>query len=339
MRFRNSFHLLLNNFKNTYVILLFRVVILLLTGSLVAVILASGAGLVTDSAEWGEFITSIKDVFATFFNSSDYESFDVLFREAMENVVISFGEVLRFLRSHVAEVVLSSIALVLLYLVERFLNGLALFGFGNILNDKMSEYAETPFFAGFLHNVGSAALYQIVYVPIAFAYDFVSVILCYVIFFRLFFFLPVLVSLFFGVIFLISMQAIKLSLISDWMPAIIVDGKSFGRAMKESFHMGKKRFGIYFSNYLMAIFCILAVNVLFAAASFFSALLITIPASFAFLICLQFVNYYTANNKKFFISFTEIYDPATPENGCAFTSRVGSRQESVEGDENNADER
>ena len=39
VRFRNSFRLLMNNFKSTYVVLLFRLIVLLITGTLAAVII------------------------------------------------------------------------------------------------------------------------------------------------------------------------------------------------------------------------------------------------------------------------------------------------------------
>lgn len=315
MRFRNSFRLLLDNFKNTYVILLFRAIIVLITGALTGVILTSSFGFLTDSAEIEAIVEAFKDILATFFNSASYADFDLLFREAIETLVAAFGDLLLLLQAHIGGIVLSALGLVGIYLVNRFLNGLALFAFGDILHDKMSQYADTPFFVGFFTNIGSAALYQIVYVPIAFAFDVLSVVLCYLIFFRLFSFMPVLLALFLGVTFLIAMQAVKLAFISDWMPAIIVDGKKLGEAMRGSFRMGWKRFAANFSNYLMACYCILAVNVVFAVSTFFSALLITIPASYLFLISLQFVGYYETNKKRFFLSYRNIYDPTIAVGG------------------------
>ena len=46
----------------------------------------------------------------------------------------------------------------------------------------------------------------------------------------------------------------------------------------------------------------MVVNILFALCTFGSALLVTLPLSFVFLLSLQFVQYYEDNSKKYFIS-------------------------------------
>lgn len=306
MRFRNALRVLLHNFKNIYVILLFRLAVFLVVGSIVALIVFSGIGSLLESQAAADFVLSLQKIVKAFFDSTSYAEFDGALKAAIESVVGSFGGILAFLNQHLLEIIFSVIGIVALYLVDRFLNGMAHFALGGVLNDKMSQYADTPFFIGFFNNVGGAAIYQIVYVPMAFAYDVVTLALCYLIFFRLFFFLPVLVSLFFAVTFIIVSQAIKLALVSDWMPAVIADGKKLSKAIQESFSMGAKSFGVHFSNYLVAIYCILALNTVFALTSFFSSLLITIPASQLFITCLQFVSYYTAKNKRYFLTYTHI---------------------------------
>ncbi len=332
MRFRNAFRLFLNNFKNTYLILLFQVVTFLVTSALAALILASGFNFLYESAEVAGLLTALEEVVASFFNSATFADFDVLFRGAIEGVVSAFGDVLTLLSANLPSIILSVLGLLILYLVNRFLNGLALFAFGDILNDKMSQFSNTPFFVSFFKNIGAAALYQVVYVPVSFGFDLLSVALCYIIFFRAFFFLPVLVALFFSATFLICAQAVKLAFISDWMPGIIVDGKKLSKSMRDGFCAGKKSFAVKFSIYLMAIYCILAFNVLFALTSFFSSLLITVPASFIFVTCLQFVNYYTERGKRYFISYTNICDTKSPEGRFSF--RISNaKTEEIEQDE------
>ncbi len=315
VRFRNSFRLLMNNFKSTYVVLLFRLIVLLITGTLAAVIITSNVQLLLESDEAATFASALEKVVETFFNSGSYAEFDEMFRVAVDSLVTSIGGILAFLNSHLAEVVFSCIGLVLLYLVNGFLNGLVMFAFGNTLHDKMSQYTETPFFVAFLRNVGTASLYQVVYVPLSFVYDVLVLAVCYLLFFRVFAFLSIFFVLFFSVTFIVVMQAIKLSVISDWMPAIIADGKKLGAAMKESFHMGKKKFAGNFSNYLVAIYFLLVVNVVSAAATFFSALFITLPASYIFLTCMQFTGYYASSGRKYFLSYTHIFDPNSPDGG------------------------
>ena len=114
MRFRNSVRLLLNNFKSTYVILLFRLVVFLITGSLAAVILAANIGPFLESPAAAAFVTALEDIVATFFNSPDFSSFDAYFREAMDALVQAIGGIFAFMNRHLAEIVFSCIGLILL---------------------------------------------------------------------------------------------------------------------------------------------------------------------------------------------------------------------------------
>lgn len=306
MRFRNSFRLLISNFKHVYALLLFRLVVFLVTGALGGLVLAAGFGFLIESAEAAELIEAAKKILDSFFAGTNYETFDAMLRSAIDGVAYAFGNVLLLLTRNIGNIVLSALALVLLAVAGRFMNGLALFSFGDMLNDRMSQYTDTPFFLGFFHNLPQAALYQIVYVPLAFVYDVLTVVICYFVFFQAFHFIPVLLSLFFGVTFLVVAQALKLTCISDWMPAIIAGGKKMTQAMKESFSFRQKRFSGYFSDFLVAVYCILVVNVVCAVASFGSALLLTLPGSYAFLICMQFVHYYDKCGKRYFLSYRSI---------------------------------
>ena len=310
MRFRNSFRLLLDNFKNTYALLLFHLVTGIIVFAVTGIFLNSGLHFLMESAEMETLRNSILDLLPAFVGGSG-EGFEIGLQAAVDNVAASFTALLALVGGHITEIILSVIAVMVLYILGRFFNGLATFAFGAILDNKMSQYSETPFFAGFFNKIGTAALYQAVYVPLAFVFDALSVVLCYLLFFRLFAFLPVLFILLFSTAFLVAAQAFKLSVITDWMPAVIADGKGLKQAIKDSFSEGfKKRFAVSFSNFLMACFCILTANVLFAVTTFGSALLITVPASYIFLICLQFTNYYTTHHKRYFLSYKEIYDGA-----------------------------
>ncbi|MBQ9081466.1 MAG: hypothetical protein IJY26_02380, partial [Clostridia bacterium] len=102
MRVRNSFRLLLNNFKSTYVILLFKVLTALITGALTVVILASGFEFLTESAELEAFFSALGDIPAAFFTSASFADFDILLREALENVIAAFKDILLLLQGNIA---------------------------------------------------------------------------------------------------------------------------------------------------------------------------------------------------------------------------------------------
>ena len=318
MRFRNSFTLCTNNFRHVYMLLLFTVVIGVIMGALAAVILSFGIRVLLASDEMAALLESLEELFATFLSSASLADFDENFRYALDVVTDSLGGIWGFMGKHVGEIALSVLGLVVLYLVSRYLNGLANFAYATIINDRMSSFSDTPFFTAFLSNIGKAALYEAVYVPLAFLFDALSVVVAYLVFFVLCGFMHVLLEIFFAATFIIVMQALKLAIVTDWMPAMVADGKKLRTAIRETFSVGRRQFGISFSNYLIAVYCILAVNVIFALTSFLSALLITVPFSFAFLLCMQFVNYYTARGRRYFLSYTHIVESADDMDRCTF---------------------
>ena len=318
MRFRNSFTLCTNNFKHVYMLLLFTVVIGVIVGALTAVILSFGIRVLVGSDEMAVLLDSLEELFATFLSSASFADFDENFRYALDVVADSFGGIWSFMGKHAGEIALSVLALVALYLVSRYLNGLANFAYATIINDRMSTFSDTPFFTAFLSNIGKAALYEVVYVPLAFVFDALSVIVAYLFFFVLCSFMHVLLEIFFAATFIIAMQALKLAIVTDWMPAMVADGKKLRTAIRETFSGGRRQFGVSFSNYLIAVYCILAVNVVFALTSFLSALIITVPFSYAFLLCMQFVNYYTARGRRYFLSYTHIVESADDIDRCTF---------------------
>ena len=54
------------------------------------------------------------------------------------------------------------------------------------------------------------------------------------------------------------------------------------------------------------VYLIIIFNAMAAAFTFGSALLLTIPTSYLWLICAQYVNYYTMKGKKYFITYDSI---------------------------------
>lgn len=299
-------------------LLLFTVVIGVIVGALTAVILSFGIRVLVGSDEMAVLLDSLEELFATFLSSASFADFDENFRYALDVVADSFGGIWSFMGKHAGEIALSVLALVALYLVSRYLNGLANFAYATIINDRMSTFSDTPFFTAFLSNIGKAALYEVVYVPLAFVFDALSVIVAYLFFFVLCSFMHVLLEIFFAATFIIAMQALKLAIVTDWMPAMVADGKKLRTAIRETFSGGRRQFGVSFSNYLIAVYCILAVNVVFALTSFLSALIITVPFSYAFLLCMQFVNYYTARGRRYFLSYTHIVESADDIDRCTF---------------------
>ncbi len=306
MRFRNAFRIVINSFGNVYKLLLFRLITDLLFVSLSYVVITLGLHTILGSAEAKKILELLGEFFKSL--SSGNTEFLAGFSEEFTRAIADF---LYLLGTNIGSIVGSVVGVVVLYLVARFVSGTSMLAMGTILNDKMETYGNTRFASAYFKNLTKATLYHLVYVPVSFFYDLAALVACWFFFFYTPSFLPswgfitVFVGLALSMTAFICLQALKMTFVSAWIPGIITGDKGVFRACGESFRM-VKGFAGRFSNYLIAIYCIIIVNILCAACTFGSSLLITIPASYLLILSLQFVNYYEDTGKKYFLSYRKI---------------------------------
>ncbi len=307
MRFRNALRILSDNFGNVYKLLLFRLVTGVLFASLAFVTINLGLQDITHSAEAQNIVELFTSLFKELKTGSDFGAL-VVYRD---EITLAVTEFFAMLAQNIGSIVGAVVGVLAIYLVARFINGTSTFAMGSILNDRMQSYSRTRFSSAYFKNLGKSAIYQLIYTPVSFLFDVLCILGCWFFFFYAPSLLPsngfltVLLGLSLSVTAFICMQAIKLSFISAWIPAVLTDGKRVGEGCKLSFR-ARKGFGGRFSSFLLAVYLIVALNVMFGIFTLGSMLLITIPASYLFVLCLQFVYYYEDTGKKYFLSFRKI---------------------------------
>lgn len=302
MRFRHSVSLTVDNFSGVFKLLLYRLISAAVFFSLTYVILSLGLSTIVKSAE----LNSLKDTVASFLKALFGGNYEVL-QGMPQQFHAAVSDFLALLGAHIGSIVGSLIGVCCMYLLSRYFNGLAHFALGGTVNDRMSMNAKTRFSASYFRRIGQASLYQLVYVPLTFVYDVLSVGLCVFLFFYIpslltvYNLLTVLLSLSLSVALILVMQAFKLTFVSAWMPAMIAGGKKVGQALKETARC-KKSFWRRFGAYLIAAYLIVVVNVTFGLCTLGSGLFISVPLSYFFLLVMQFVNYYTDSGKKYYVT-------------------------------------
>lgn len=309
MIFKNAFHLLVDNFTLNYKLLLYKLVVGIVVLALSMALLYPTLNMLFTSNAFkalvdllGEFLQAIVTGNSAFLQT---------FPDRLQNAVSVF---LTFLGERTPNLVFFCVSFALLIIVSRFLNGMGDFAFSVLINNKMSSYAKTAFFSAYISNLGKAALWQVVYVPVTFVYDLLTIALCYVFFVVLLSvisvsFIASVVALMFSVALLLVAAAVKQTFFSNAIPALVTDKMKLRDALKNSFTFTKERFSTLFSTYLISCLLILCVNVLFAFATFGAALLITVPMTFLMLFCIRFVGYYTYQQKKYFLTEDHIVLP------------------------------
>lgn len=309
MIFKNAFHLLVDNFKLNYKMLLYKLVVAVITIALGAALLYPTLNSLFTSAPFRELADLLKEFFRALISGNT--EFLSSFTETLQAKV---SALLAYLQENTPNVVFFFVSLAVVVLVGRFLDGIGNVVFGCLLDDKMSSYAKTPFFTSYISNLGKAALWQVIYVPVTFVYDLLMVAVCYIFFLVLLNVISAgivaaLAALMLSVTLLLASQAVKLTLFNDMAPALVSDKMRLRAALKKGFSYKKERFGGLFSTYFITCVLIMSINVLCGLATVGAALLITVPMSFLMLTSIQYVSYYTANAKKYFLAEDNIVKP------------------------------
>ncbi len=303
MRFRNSLHLLIDNFGSVYKMLLYKIAVAVIALSISLSFIIPNVQYIFASVEYNNLIEIIAE-FGTALVSGDV-SYLSQFQESIAN---AFAALMALITSKISNIVLAVIALVFSVILWRFLDTLGHYAFGSMLNDKMNSYADISLFASLIKGLGDGSAYAIIQVLITLVYDALIVLLCYLIFFLMLSFMPLILTLFFSAAVIFMTQALKMMLLSNWMPAMVEGKMGIWQALRYSFNSNIRQKGKIFSTYLVAVYLIAVINVIVAVTTLLSGLLITLPASYLLLLCIQFVNYYTIEGKKYFVNYYKIAD-------------------------------
>lgn len=300
MRFRNSIHLLMENFKNVYRVMIYKLAVALLAIALCFAFILPELIQIAESAQFGALIEDVGEFCKAFLNL-DATGFKDSQREIL-SAEGSLHQFLRFLTSMTTQIVWACVGCLIVVLFKHFAEIFCYYAVGSIINDKMTTYAETKFMPSWIANLGKASVYALVYVPISLLFNLLSIVSAVV----CISFLPFGCSLFFAMTFVAALQALKHTITGQWMPAMIADGKTLKEAMADKDGNLRKQGLKNFSTYLVYVYAIVIVNVIAGVCTFGSALLLTVPASYVLLLCVQQVNYYLAKGKKYFITYENI---------------------------------
>ena len=299
MLFGNSLRLLMENFKNVYKILLYKTAVALVAIALSAAIVLPEFNDIWNSTVAQEILVKIREMFTLFLagNAEWVAAKDAVF--STNGLLYHLGQLII---SRALEITLVAIGCVLIFLLKRFADALCYFSVGSVINDKMGKFAETRLSMSYVENFKKACAYALVYVPIAFLFDAVAIVLSFLLIQNV----NLLSALSLSVTVIVLLQCAKFLCTWHWIPAMVTDNLRLRDAMKGLQGAPKKQTGRLFSCYLTSVYFVIIFN---AAAALFtcgSALILTIPTSYLFFVCLHFVQYYTLTGKKYFIRLDKI---------------------------------
>lgn len=321
MEFKHAFHVFVDNFSTTYKLLVYRLIVLAITIGLSCAVFVPAIGCISDTPQYVELQSSItamwSDIIAL--NTAELQQRLITLREAS----VAFEHLLSDKSWLVATVI---VCMCVVYVINRFLVGVGNYVTGALVHDKMVMHTTSSFTFTLFKNIRQAALYAIIYAPLAFLYDFICLIIIWAIIMVGMKGLTVsLIKIFIiGILFLVF-SAIKYTFITDWLPALISAKMKQRTAFLYNLSRKGKRTASVLSNALVLTLILIALNVAAGIFTFGAGLLLTLPASSLILTAYCFVNYFDRNKLKYFVDEYTVIGPKkeTPV----------SREEFFKGDE------
>ncbi len=301
MRFRNAFNLFVDNFKNVYKLTLYKFITGLLTLCLVVALVWPNIKPIIMSSELTSLIDLVKGFFTSLFKY-DVDGLDAF----SGDISVAWQNFVALLSAKENKLIITGILSFVIALISRILTSIGNFVFGEVINSRMSSYTSVPFYSAFIKNLGKATLYTIIYVPCTLLLMAVAGLLAY-----LFLMLSIKIG-FIGVgiggvvLILVLGETFVLTLFYNFMTSMVVDKLSVGQALKKCFTQKKEDFWAIFSIYFITCYLLVILNILIYLLTLGSGVIFSLPASYIFLICIQFVNYYTNDKRNYFITMEKI---------------------------------
>lgn len=304
MKFKHSFHVFVDNFSVTYKHLLYRFVVVLIAAGLYIAVLHPIIHKITGSAHWQSIMEGVKA-----FLKNLVEGHPTELGQATEQIKESFKALLTYISQNAAKVAWTIIGVIAVHLVEKFFSGLGNYAMAAVINDKMALRAQSPYLLTLIKNLKEACLYNLIYAPLSILYDVICFGSLGLLFFKAMSFLYFPFQIFLFVTLVVVAISFKMVFTSDWLPALIRGKKGQKKSFLYTFDRRRKNTFNVLSNFVVLILLIIAINVAAILFTFGAAGLITVPSSYAILVCFEFVNYYDREELKYFIDKNTIIKP------------------------------
>jgi len=320
MKFKHSFHVFVDNFSVIYKQLLFRLVVLLVSG---AICVAGVYPFIKDligSAQFNSIVEGVKGFINNLLNGKVEE-----LASLSEKVQTAYAELIELLNTKLTQLVLSGLLLLLIIIISKWFMGLGNYATASVINDKMALRAKQPFLGTLIRNLKSASIYNAIYVPLSVLYDLIMFVALFFLFLTLLSsVLYFIICLFLFVIAVVFAFTFKMTMTSDWLPALIRGKMTQGAAIKYAFSRKNKNTFNVMSNFTVIVLIVFALNMAALILTLGAGLLLTVPSSYVIIISFELVNYYDREEIKYSIDKNTIISPAR--------ERPVSREEFFRGD-------
>lgn len=304
MKLKRALSVFIDNFKTTYKLLLYKLIVLVVFSLLYTAVIYPVVFHLLDSSEFSALYDSVT-AFATNFIEGNMANLSALSADIKEN----FDSFMILVGSMTGNIIWGVIFIFVIFIIQNFFLDLGNFTAAAIINDKMTLQAKSPFIHTFIKNFNKACVFAAIYAPINVIYNTIVIVLSYLLFFFALPFLPILVQTVAFVSTVIFAVSFKKTHIAGWLPAVISGKMKVFEGLVYALKLPGKNRWIVTSDFIVLNLIVMALIVSSAIFTLGAGTVLAVPAVAILLYSYKFVFYFTENDMKYFTDETTIVKP------------------------------
>lgn len=297
MSYKNSIKLMFSNFSLVWKQLAYLLVVFVISALISVAISMPTIELLRNEG----FFSHAKDLLeAVYINPS-------LINQTISEILTSFFTIIW---SHAAGYIVSFIGFILSAIVlPAFLIGLGEYAVCFVSSKKLSSNVKLGFSSSLLTNAKDASRYSLYRLLIGAVTDLIILgfLLVYLKLASGIILTIVLLLVFMAI--LVFLRSFKLTLLGLIVSKMIEEDKSIKRSQDELIKLSARAFWRSFSNAVIVVLTIIALNLFAGVFTILAGLIVTIPLSMVFKCIFMITNYYTISGKKYYLNENLIIEP------------------------------
>ncbi len=292
-----------STFYNLWKLTVYRLLVFAAAIGVGAVIILPAVRYISNSSELAALITTGKNLIKSIIQGEDLSAYGAAIKTGVKDLGF-------LILSKKGNLVMVALGVIVALFFGEFLKGLSSFVYGNAVNDYMSTMSNQGFFRCFFRQLKTAVLYQLLQTMLKTLYATLTTVLMLWLFVTL---VPYLQLHTFALIYSLTILlfALYYTVTNGFMPAIVVENKGVGAALRSSFAQlrGKKRFASLFGTYIVSLVVCEALFVVFGFVTFGVGFLLLPTVISMYFTSLSFVFYYQFTDRKFYLDYDHIVVP------------------------------
>lgn len=298
MRIKNAFKILLGNLNLMYKAIVYRFICTAVVGLIAYFAVYSGVKNILQNPQSIAFVESLQNMLRDFISGKGIAS---------NTVADSFAEFSQMLATNASNIAVVGLENMLCLFVLRLLYGCGDYAFAKLYDGFMSSMTDRGFIATYFSEFGRAMLYSLIYSSISLVCEIVVyTVAVYIVVYGLN--VISVFSIFLSLAFLVFSMSMKYTLLSRFLPNMVCAGLKTGKAFVGTMPK-RKNFTALLSSFALLIVVFFYINVSFGIFTLYTGLILSLPITSLYVICVELVDYYTVKGRSYYIDYNNVYSP------------------------------